>query len=223
MNAIEYPLCEIFASIEGEGIRAGYPATFIRLAGCNLRCSYCDTEYALSTTQATERLTAEQIIARVKAYPWKLITLTGGEPLLHHGEELTKLLASHDYEVNIETNGAVPLFKERVQNSFYTMDWKTSSSGESAKMLEENLALLTERDALKFVVGTKSDLAEMRELINKFFPCERNCNPVLFVSPVWGKIDAKEIVDFLKENKLQQVRLQLQLHKFIWHPEERGV
>ena len=119
-----FHVTEIFDSIDGEGKRTGLMAIFVRLAGCNLRCSYCDTAYSLSLTDTAEALTEEELLSRIHAFPWKKITLTGGEPMLHPIRHLCEVLGKEGYEVNIETNGAVALFQERPQGTFYTMDFK---------------------------------------------------------------------------------------------------
>ena len=214
----KYHVSEIFDSIEGEGKRTGYMSIFIRLTGCNLRCSYCDTKYAQVVGKEDTEMTMEEIVEKVQSYPWKKITLTGGEPLLHDVENLVRRLALGGYEINIETNGAVPLLKRRWANVFYTMDWKCPTSGENDKMLTDNLSLLTKCDVLKFVVGNKTDLDEMKRVIGLF----NWFKPAFYVSPVYGEIDPKEIVQYLKDNELN-ICMQVQLHKIIWNPDERGV
>ena len=194
----------------------------MRLAGCNLRCSYCDTAYALSAGQAEEWLTAEEILRRLAVYPWKLLTLTGGEPLLHQAGPLIEKLCAAGYEVNVETNGAVLLAQDRPESCFYTMDYKTGSSGMKERMELRNFALLKKRDVVKFVVGCRTDLEEMAAVTEKYFSAAGE-QPAFFVSPVWGKIEPKEIVEFLRKKKLSRVRLQVQLHKIVWDAEERGV
>ena len=151
---------EIFGSIDGEGVRTGYLTTFIRLNGCNLRCSYCDTGYALKVQEPNMSL--DEIMEKVHEIGFNRITLTGGEPLIHPNVKLlVENLAFGGYEVNIETNGAValPEFTE-LPGVFVTMDWKCPSSGENKSMVKSNLAKLTMLDVLKFVVGTQEDLEE---------------------------------------------------------------
>ena len=128
-----------------------------------------------------------------------------------------------NYEVNIETNGAVPLLANRYDNVFYTMDWKSPSSGENAKMIRENLRRLNRNDVLKFVVGNKEDLDEMKKIAeNKNYEYWW-VRPQIYVSPIFGEIEPKQIVEYLKENQLRHVCMQVQLHKVIWNPNERGV
>ena len=210
---------EIFSSIEGEGIRTGYPATFIRLYGCNLNCSYCDTRYSCEGHDGTE-MNVSEVIEKAKEVGVKRITLTGGEPLIHKNvEELVDELVNEGFEVNIETNGSVDIYPYiKKENVIITMDYKLISSGMNDKMNERNFKYLRPQDVLKFVVGNKQDLDVMKEILEVHKP---NCN--IFVSPVFEQIEPVEIVDYIKENKLNDCRVQLQLHKIIWDPEERGV
>ena len=213
-----YPVVEIFDSIEGEGKRTGYMAVFVRFAGCNLRCSYCDTGYAQKLSDAAEYLTLEQLLGRIHQYPWKRVTLTGGEPMLQDLEPLCRELGLEGYEVNIETNGAVDLFQERPWNLFYTMDVKSPSSGERAAMHMANLDLLTAQDVIKFVVGTEEDLQDMLQVVRAYRgPAQ------LYLSPVFGQMEPARLVDFVREHALEHVCVQVQLHKVIWDPEARGV
>ena len=214
------PIVEIFNSIEGEGIRAGKLCTFIRTAGCNLRCSFCDTTYSYD---GGRQMTVQQIIDEVKRLDCNLITLTGGEPLLHLEVKrlLIPALLDEGFEVNIETNGSIDLSQiDRYKHDklIFTMDWKSPSSGMKSKMLEKNLYLLQPRDVLKFVVGSDEDLNEMLNIIESYAITAQ-----IFVSPVFGKIQMSTIVDFMKQNKLHGVRLQCQLHKIAWDPNKRGV
>lgn len=225
---------EIFYSIEGEGIRAGHPCVFIRTFGCNLNCSYCDSQYACKGDDYTE-MSILDILEEVKKYNTKYVTITGGEPLIQDKEEMSSLISSLlslSYYVNIETNGAVDLNYynklrfNKVHNInqgqfIFTMDWKSDSCGMSKFMNKDNLSYLTICDVLKFVVGSEHDLIQMKELLQSDEYLYSKVN--IFVSPVFGKIDTKDIVKFITENDLDEVRLQLQIHKFIWDPNERGV
>ena len=203
---------EIFFSIEGEGKRSGELAAFIRLTGCNLRCFYCDTRYAFTDG---EEMTAADIADAVKEY--RKITLTGGEPLTQNCHELLDLLAAH--EVNIETNGSIDLAEYlSYENVFFTMDFKCLSSGMMAAMNDKNLTLLRDKDVLKFVVSDENDLS-IAEAVTSSIPAK----PLIYISPVFGTIEPREIVEFMKARRLQNWRLQLQLHKIIWSPDERGV
>ena len=219
----KFHVSEVFDSIEGEGKRTGYMSIFVRLTGCNLRCSYCDTKYAQIMGQEDTEMTEEELVEKIKSYPWKKVTLTGGEPLLHNVDSLVSTLSKENYEVNIETNGAVPLLETRYNNVFYTMDWKCPSSGENGRMLYDNLRKLDRKDVLKFVVGNKDDLDEMRKIAENKDYAYWWVRPLIYVSPVFGEIEPVEIVEYLKEHKLRGVCMQVQLHKIIWSPDKRGV
>lgn len=216
-----FHITEIFDSIDSEGKRTGFMATFVRLAGCNLRCNYCDTAYSLSLADTEEALTEEALLERIRRFPWKRITLTGGEPMLHPLHHLCEVLGEEGYDINIETNGAVPLWRERPAGVFYTMDFKCTGSGMKSYMNRDNFKLLGPEDVLKFVVSSVGDMEEMKEIVEKDF--QRPDHPQFFVSPVWGRIEPSELVDFVRNNRLQEVRVQVQLHKIIWDPDRRGV
>lgn len=212
---------EIFDSIDGEGLRTGELATFIRLAGCNLRCRYCDTSYALSGKDGAE-MSIEQIIEKVKAFKNKNITLTGGEPLIH--ERTSDLIRGlSDFNINIETNGSIDIEPyTSFPNVLITMDYKTSSSGERDKMLLSNIKKLRESDVLKIVMSSK-DKQEVFDLLN-----DNEIKSYVYLSPIYGECDPKELVDFLKHLRasgidVSKTRVQVQLHKIIWEPDERGV
>lgn len=213
---------EIFASIDGEGITAGYPTVFVRLFGCNLKCSYCDTRYSCEGSDFQE-MEVEEIVEKVMDYGLHRVTLTGGEPLLQdEAIDLVKHLTNVGIRVNVETNGSVSIRKVRSAYPFaglvITMDYKCPSSRMEDQMCLDNLHELCQGDVLKFVVGSKADLDQMRRVTTI---ARVRCN--VFVSPVFGKIEPSEIVEYLLRYKLGNVRLQLQLHKFIWDPNKRGV
>ena len=218
---------EIFNSIEGEGIRAGLPCTFIRLHGCNLNCSYCDSRYACEGDEYSE-WEIDEIVSQVQLVGCPYVTLTGGEPLIHDEvPELLSKLSRAGFQVNIETNGSVDLkkFLDAMNEYFwempffFTMDWKCLSSNMSSKMIEDNLKVLYETDVLKFVVGCREDLIQMKDFLNSHSIRTSN----IYVSPVFGKIEPSDIVEFLKHEKMWNVRLQLQMHKFVWPADMRGV
>ncbi|MCI6406987.1 radical SAM protein [Veillonella caviae] len=213
MNVIE-----IFGSIEGEGVRAGELCTFIRLSECNLRCSYCDTTYSF---EPGEEMSVDEIVQRVNDIGFKNITITGGEPLLQDIRPLIDAL--HDYDINIETNGSInpiPMYGN-FPNVFFTVDYKGPSSDMEGFMNNGDvLTELSKYDVIKFVVGTIEDLDRMRELITN-----NDYAAAVYVSPVFGRIEAKDIVEYVKQYKdeLKNVRVQLQIHKFIWPPDMKGV
>lgn len=207
---------EIFNSIEGEGIRAGKPCTFIRLFGCNLNCSYCDTRYSCEGFDY-RLMDVNEIMEAVDAYGCPNITVTGGEPLLHDGiDGLLETLASNGYEVNVETNGTIV---PRIRNGvFYTVDFKTFSSGMSEHMNIDAFTTLEKTDVVKFVVGSIEDLEQALRFVLK-----NEIEANIFVSPIFGKIELVTIAEFLLSHKLNDWRMQIQLHKYIWSPERRGV
>lgn len=212
---------EIFSSIDGEGIRAGELATFIRLAGCNLRCNYCDTRYAISQDSGKE-MTVIEILEKVNEFKVKNITLTGGEPLIHKDiEELIHKLIENGYKVNIETNGSVDIEKF-LNKCLITMDYKCPSSLMENTMMLENIEKLTENDVLKFVIR-KEDFNTVEKILREY-----KLKSYVYISPVFNEIDISDIVEFMKMCNfnginMSKVRLQLQLHKIIWDPDMTGV
>ncbi|SFE57922.1 putative 7-carboxy-7-deazaguanine synthase QueE [Trichococcus pasteurii] len=215
---------EKFVSINGEGRRCGQLATFIRFAGCNLNCGYCDTAWANDRKVAFDPMTAEEVYAYIKDTQVTNVTLTGGEPLLQQdmGELLELLSQDSELYVEIETNGSVLLskFSDLENPPSFTMDYKLPSSGMERMMALENFDHLTEKDAVKFVSGSMADLEKARELINAYKLTEKAS---VFISPVFGDIELESIVDFMKDNQMNGVNMQVQLHKIIWDPNERGV
>ena len=208
---------EIFYSIEGEGKRAGVPCVFIRLYGCNLNCSYCDTRYSCENEEYSE-MSIDEIIKELSEITCNNITITGGEPLIHDEiETLIRRLCNCGYDVNIETNGTIMPFED-LPHVFYTMDFKTQTSGMTDKMNLAAFKKLTENDVIKFVVGSKIDLYQA---IGFYYG--NSIKAIPYVSPVFGKIEPSEIAEFLKQHVLNDWKLQLQIHKYIWNPQERGV
>ena len=217
-----YKVNEIFLSIDGEGYRTGLPVVFIRLYGCNLNCSYCDTRYSCEQQEYKE-MSLYDILVEVLSYGVPRVTLTGGEPLIHPGvKDLITSLVANDIEVNIETNGAVDLdeFIEFKYNSkvIFTMDYKCKSSGMEEKMILSNLVFLQPKDVIKFVVSNYNEMEEMEYILEA-----SKCKAQVYVSPVFGAIEPKELVEYVLENKLNNVKVQVQLHKIIWEPTKRGV
>lgn len=217
-----YKVNEIFVSIDGEGVRTGLPTVFIRLYGCNLKCSYCDTRYSCENREY-KLMPLMDILEQVLSYGVPRVTLTGGEPLIHEGvKDLINSLVANDIEVNIETNGAVDLndFWQYKHNSkvIFTMDYKCASSGMEDKMILWNLYLLQPKDVIKFVVSNYNELEKMEYILE-----ETGCKAQPYVSPVFGAIEPKELVEYVLDNKLNNVKVQVQLHKIIWNPNMRGV
>lgn len=215
---------EIFMSIDGEGKTAGMLTTFVRLAGCNLRCQWCDTAYAFSKKQG-ENMEVEDIVERIHTHA---VTLTGGEPLAQkEAVKLVDALTKRGIAVNVETNGSkyiVPLFEVTEPRLVtVTMDWKLNSSGMESYMHAANLIALRKRDVLKFVVGSQTDLIRAHDIVkNTPMACR------IYLSPVFGAIEPVELVNAVKQwhaegMDVSRIRVQLQLHKIIWEPERRGV
>lgn len=217
-----YKVVEKFVSINGEGARAGQLAVFIRFYGCNLHCSYCDTLYASDPQAAYELMSATDILAYIDQQLVTNVTLTGGEPLLQKDlNVLIKLLLKHGYQVEIETNGSIdiqPFISEG--RPFFTLDYKVYSSKMENYMNLNNYQYLTKNDVVKFVVGKIEDLDQARNIIEQY---DLNNRVQVFFSPIFGMIDPATIVDYMLKYHLNQVKLQLQLHKFIWDVNARGV
>lgn len=214
---------EIFGSIDGEGIKSGELATFVRFVGCNARCKYCDTAYALTANDGEEK-SIDEILTEVKAIGYKNITLTGGEPLLQKDiDVLIQELLDAGYKVNIETNGSIDIRKYNDDSRItVTMDYKTKSSGAEHLMRLENLENLQDKDVLKFVCY-RDDLESVKQILENY-----DIKAYIYLSPVFGEIEPVELVDFLKQCykdgiNTDKMRVQLQLHKIIWNPDERGV
>ena len=247
MNVIE-----IFASIDGEGSRQGLLTTFLRLHDCNIRCSYCDTTYSYGIDSVFTEMTAAEVADVIESLGNHRITITGGEPLLQEAavveliDELNRrkaetmqdntsgqagstciididkfdkreMLNNSLYDFNIETNGTIiPSFHR--DNVWFTYDYKTPSSLAEESMNIDIFKVATERDLIKFVVGSPEDLDCMRRIIDQYPTAAQ-----IYVSPVWGQIEAVLIIDYMKAYNLQNVRFQLQIHKFVWDPDAKGV
>ena len=206
---------EIFYSIQGESTYAGLPCIFIRLTYCNLRCNYCDTEYAF---YEGKELTIEQIINEVAKYNCNLVEITGGEPLIQENvHDLIQELFNHNYEVLLETGGHLEI-KEVDNRVRIIMDIKCPSSGESEKVLWSNLESINTNTEIKFVVRDKNDFDWAVSKIEHF---KLNHNNILF-SPVFGELQNKDLAQWILDSKIP-ARMQLQMHKYIWHPDKKGV
>ena len=220
----EFKVVVIFESINGEGQRAGQLAVFVRLAGCNLNCSYCDTKWANKADVSYVVMTEKEIYSRVRKTNIKNVTITGGEPLFRSGaKELLELLCGDRFlRVEIETNGSVDLgpFVQIKNRPSFTMDYKLISSGMEDKMFIKNFDVLNKNDTVKFVSGSIEDLKRAKDVIEKYNLTQK-CG--VYISPVFGQIEPAEIVEFMKENLMNDVNLQIQMHKVIWDPDKRGV
>lgn len=212
---------EKFVSINGEGLRSGELAVFIRFANCNLRCSYCDTKYSFINPIYTEE-SIDELVKYVKSTGVKNVTLTGGEPLIQNEiKELMIELSNIANRIEIETNGSINIAPYlNIPNVTFTLDYKLKGSGMEMYMDLTNYDLLRKNDVIKFVVSDYDDLEKTKEIIKKYDLINKaNC----LISPVWGRIEFEEIVNFLKDNKLNDVKMQLQIHKIIWDKDKRGV
>jgi len=210
-------LIEIFASVQGETSLTGLPTTFIRLAACNLRCTWCDTTYSFGRG---EPHTLESILAQVDRNGCPYVCVTGGEPLLQQNVyALMTTLCDKEYIVSLETGGS--LSTAQVDPRVLTiLDIKCPGSAMSHKNHWENLARLNLQDEVKFVIKDREDYLYAKDIYEKYGLYRRE-KPVL-LSPVFGALEAKELVGWILKDKLK-ARLNMQVHKFIWTPETKGV
>lgn len=207
---------EIFHSIQGESSYSGWPCAFIRLTWCNLRCDYCDTVYAYD--EGTE-MSIDQIMETVGGYKVKLAEITGGEPLLQDDTpELAKRLLAEGYTTLVETSGSIDIGC-LPEGCVRIVDFKTPSCGMAEKNLWSNVKQLTPRDEVKFVVRTKDDYNWAKERIEEY-SLKDTC-PISF-SPVFGELDNKVLAEWILKDSYP-ARLNLQIHKYIWEPNARGV
>ena len=209
---------EIFYSIQGESSYAGRPCVFIRLTGCNLRCTYCDTRYAY---EDGADMGIDSIISHLSAYECPLVEITGGEPLIQEGTpHLAKRLLETGYKVLVETNGSLDI-SQIDDRCIRIVDVKCPVSGEAEKNDLKNLEKLTDNDEVKFVLSGREDYEYAKEVLTHI-----NLNPLrmnrVHLSPVFGKIEPKILAKWILDDHLK-VRLHLQLHKIIWSPDQRGV
>lgn len=221
---MNYRVTETFVSINGEGQHAGELAIFIRFAGCNLNCNYCDTQWANQPDVEYRSMSEEEITKLVKEAGVRNVTLTGGEPLIQPGiRQLLECLGTvPELRIELETNGSVDIspFVGLEHRPVFTLDYKLPGSGMEADMNIANYQYLTSADTIKFVISDQMDLERAEAIINAHH-LQKQCG--LYFSPVFGRIEPAEIVEYMIEHKLNDVHLQLQMHKFIWNPEQRGV
>jgi 7-carboxy-7-deazaguanine synthase len=218
INPIMLRITEIFRSIQGESTHAGRPCSFVRLTGCPMRCVWCDSEY---TFTGGERVSVEDVMRQVRAFGCQLVEVTGGEPLAQkEAFGLIRRLGDEGFEVLVETGGFVSTegLDERAK---VILDVKCPASGEAGRNHWPNLERLrADRDEVKFVVKDRADWEFTRRVIEQY-ELERRAHAVL-ISPVWGQTDLRELADLVSTSGLN-VRMQLQLHKYIWGPEVHGV
>lgn len=206
---------EIFFSLQGESSYIGIPTIFIRLTGCPMRCTYCDTAYAFHDGK---KMTIQEILKEISQYKTKYVTVTGGEPLAQKPcWDLLKDLSDKGYSVSLETGGAISI--EGIdKRTKIILDIKTPESGESLNNNKKNFSLIDKKDEIKFVISNKDDYQWAKKLIEK--ECLTNKAPVIF-SPVYAKLSYEDLSNWILEDSLN-VRFQVQLHKIIWG-EKKGV
>ncbi|CAN5756947.1 7-carboxy-7-deazaguanine synthase QueE [soil metagenome] len=213
---------EIFHSIQGESTWAGLPCTFVRLTGCPLRCVWCDTEYSF---HGGEKMSLDEIVARVREIGTPVVEITGGEPLIHaNAFVLTTGLLDLGFTVLIETSGAIDVSPVDPR-AHRIMDLKCPGSGEVERNLWSNLDHLTGRDEIKFVIAGRADYEWARDVIR-----ERGLDArvdsgdlrALLFSPVWDSMDFQQLAEWVLADRLP-VRYQIQLHKIIWGAAVPGV
>ncbi|MBI5747110.1 MAG: radical SAM protein [Nitrospirae bacterium] len=207
---------EIFRSIQGESTYAGLPTTFIRTTGCNLRCRWCDTKYAYEDGTA---MTVDDIADKVKRLGSGLVEITGGEPLLQEGVGgLMRHLLDNGFIVMIETNGSLDIGKID-KRAIIVMDVKCPGSGMSERMRWENLDVLDRKDQVKFVIADRADYVWTLDLLGRY---KRLLDQTVLFSPVFGLMPLDDLASWILEDNIN-VRLHLQMHKYIWEPNRRGV
>ena len=210
-------LCEIFYSLQGESTFTGIPCTFVRLSGCNLNCTWCDTGYARDESVS---MPIKKIIDQVKTFDCSLVEITGGEPLLQaETPELISRLLALNFQVLLETNGSLSI-RDIDPRCIRILDIKCPSSNEPDAFLYENMNYLTERDEIKFVIGSMEDYEFAKAMIENAL--SKISQKKIHLSPVFGYIQPEAIAARIIEDNLH-ARLSLQQHKIIWAPEKRGV
>jgi 7-carboxy-7-deazaguanine synthase len=209
-------ITEIFYSIQGESSYVGHPCVFVRVTGCPLRCTWCDTEYAF---YGGNEVSLDELLAKVKSYGCKLVEVTGGEPLAQPETlPLVRKLCEAGHTVLVETSGAIDI-SPLDERAHVILDVKCPGSAMTDRMHWQNLAKLTMKDEVKFVLADRKDYDWAREIIERYALTDK-C-PVL-MSPVFGSLGPRQLAEWMLADRLP-VRFQLQVHKFIWAPDMRGV
>lgn len=209
-------LTELYPSIQGETLQTGIPTTFVRLSGCNLRCHWCDTPHSFPKGEETS---LESLIAQIETFGLTQVCITGGEPLLQKPVfPLMKELCDRGHILSLETGGSLPI-SEVDQRVHVILDIKCPGSGMMSHNLLANLPLLKAKDQIKFVLNDRADYDFAKQMLTKH---NLEVEAILF-SPVHGILDPKELTKWIIEDKLNHVRVNLQLHKYIWEPQTLGV
>ena len=221
---------EIFRSVQGEGLHTGLPTVFVRLAGCDLRCRWCDTPYALDSKEGTP-LEISEILEEIRKTGLELVCITGGEPLIQEETpDLVRTLISDGFRVDVETNGAsdISVLPLQSESLLISIDVKTPSSGESRSFLLSNLKKLGKSDQIKFIIEDKEDLDFTFSFLEETPP---PCNVILTpCSNKGGEMISKRLLDNLNNTQirplrevLKRTRLMIQTHKVLWDPDQRAV
>jgi 7-carboxy-7-deazaguanine synthase len=217
---MEFKINEIFYSLQGEGSRIGRPCVFVRLQGCNLRCSYCDTLYAVDMNKPYKIMSFEEIITEVEKYNCNFIEFTGGEPLIHKNiERLIDYFIDLKYEVAVETNGSIDISNFNTK-LIKIIDIKCPSSGSSNHNNYDNISLLSTQDEVKFVISDYEDYQFAKDCIENYNIM--NYVKEIIFSPIYGKMDYKTLANYILSDSLD-IRMQVQLHKIIWGHNSVGV
>ncbi|MBI3258410.1 MAG: 4Fe-4S cluster-binding domain-containing protein [Ignavibacteriae bacterium] len=219
-SELHFAVSEIFHSLQGEGLRAGLRCVFVRLHGCKLRCSWCDTPYALDHRKPEHSMAGDEIIKEVQKYDCNFVEFTGGEPLEQHNVfPLMKWFCDNGYTVAVETGGHI--------NTEFTdsrviriIDMKAPDSNMTSLNNYHNLEILNSHDEVKFVLASRKDYEWAVDLCEKY-QITKKCAAVLF-SCVFGSLEFRTLAEWILSDRLD-VRMQLQIHKFIWEPNQRGV
>lgn len=216
-------ITEIFASIQGEGVRSGLPTVFVRFARCPYRCSWCDSEYTFS---GGDSMTLESVLTRVRSFGMlPNVCITGGEPLVQRRalqDLCSRLLADVPWlqSVEIETSGGLAIWQAEDERLHWDLDVKCPGSGMQRHFCAENLSHLRDGDEVKFVLADRDDFVYASRFIRQQLS---DTKAGVFLQPAWGLLDAARLVEWLLAEPLRGVRLSLQQHKYIWEPDRRGV
>lgn len=215
-------ITELFASVQGEGVRVGVPTVFVRLARCNLRCSWCDSEF---TFTGGEQQTVEQVVAAVERFgPLPNVCITGGEPLIQRRELRVLidalLLLPSVRSVEVETGGSLPVWPAHDPRLYWDLDVKCPGSGMDRHNRLDNLAMLRAGDEIKFVLTSRADFTWAVAFVREHLT---DTPASIYFQPAWGLVEPADLVAWLVAEPVPDVRLSLQTHKYIWSPDLRGV
>ena len=217
---IKFNVSEIFYSVQGESTLVGLPCVFVRMQGCELRCKWCDTPYALEIKQTGQIMTAGEILEEIEKYHCNYVTFTGGEPLLQQDiHKLINYLAASGYKVAVETNGHQDISSLN-SNVIKIMDLKPPASGMEKFNNFDNLEYMSSKDEIKIVINDRNDYIWACDIITKY-DLDKIVKSIILM-PVFGELPASTLAEWILSDRLP-VRMLLQLHKFIWSANKRGV